>query len=303
MLDISPQQTRIGWIGTGVMGGSMCRHLLQAGYPITVFNRTPGKATPLIEAGAVWGSSPLEVARQSDVVFTIVGMPEDVREVILGEQGVLAGSKEGNVIVDMTTSSPQLAVEIFQRAAARKVFALDAPVSGGDIGARNGTLSIMIGGQREIVDSLKPIWEKIGQQFVHQGEAGTGQHTKMVNQILIAAGMIGICESLLYAHRAGLNLNSVLASVSQGAAGSWGLSNLAPRIVQNNFAPGFYIDHFVKDLSIAIEESDKMRLKLPGLKLARQLYTDLQQQGLGSCGTQALQLSLARLSGIDWQSR
>jgi 3-hydroxyisobutyrate dehydrogenase len=239
-MQISPQQTRIGWIGTGVMGRSMCGHLLEAGYSITLFTRTKTKADELIERGARWASSPREVAAASNVVISIVGFPDDVRQVLIGDDGALAGSKPGDVIVDMTTSRPSLAVEIAERAGKRGVVSIDAPVSGGDVGARNATLSIMIGGDAETVTALEPIWKTLGSKWVRQGGPGAGQHTKMVNQTLIATGMIGVCEALLYAYKAGLDLEKVLESVASGAAGSWSLSNYGPRIMAGNFDPGFF---------------------------------------------------------------
>ncbi len=296
-------QTKIGWIGTGVMGRSMCQHLIAAGYSITVFNRTRQKAESLLVAGATWADSPHDVAIASDVVFAIVGLPSDVRDVFLGSSGILAGSRPGNIVVDMTTSQPALALEIFSAAAKRQVQSIDAPVSGGDIGAKNGTLSIMIGGAAEPVSALQPCWEALGKTIVHQGGPGCGQHTKMVNQILVAAGMIGVCESLLYAYRSGLDLTKVLLSVSSGAAGSWALANLGPRIVDNNFAPGFVVEHFIKDLGIAVAESKRLELTLPGLELAQRLYADVQRQGWGLDGTQALQKTLSSMSGVDWEQR
>lgn len=300
---ISPQQTRIGWIGTGVMGAPMAGHLLKAGYQVCVFNRTRSRAGELLESGAIWAETPQQVAENSDIIFTIVGYPEDVQRVILGEDGVLAGCTSGKIIVDMTTSQPGLAVAIADAATNKEVIAIDAPVSGGDVGAGNGTLSIMIGGDEPTVMMLEPIWNTLGSLYVHQGPAGAGQHTKMVNQTLIATGMIGVCEALLYAHKAGLNLETVLQSVSGGAAGSWSLSNLAPRIVSDNFDPGFYVEHFIKDMGIAITEADRMGLSLPGLSLARQLYNAVAAQGHSRLGTHALQLALASLSGIDWKAR
>ncbi len=222
---------------------------------------------------------------------------------ILGANGVLEGCRPEAIIVDMTTSRPALAGEIFRTASAQGVQAIDAPVSGGDTGARNGTLSIMIGGAAPAIQSLEPIWDILGKTWVHQGPAGAGQHTKMVNQTLIASGMIGVCEALLYAWRAGLDLNSVLQSVSSGAAGSWSLSNLAPRMIDNNFDPGFFVEHFIKDMGIALDEARRMELALPGLALAHQLYIALRAQGHGRSGTQALQLALAQLSAIDWIGR
>lgn len=300
---VSPERTRIGWIGTGVMGTSMCGHLIDAGFSATVYSRTKTKAQSLLDRGAAWASTPREVAEQSDVIFSIVGFPEDVREVLLGEEGALAGAATGSVLVDMTTSRPALAVEIAEAAAEAGVHAVDAPVSGGDVGAKNGTLSIMIGGEKAIVDALAPCWEAMGKTIVHQGPAGSGQHTKMVNQILIATNMIGLCEALLYGYQAGLDLPTVLESVGSGAAGSWSLSNLGPRIMENRFEPGFFVEHFIKDMGIALDESRRMGLSLPGLALAHQLYLALQAQGHGRDGTHALELALARMSGIDWGKR
>ena len=302
-LSIEPGKTRIGWIGTGVMGSSMVGHLIDAGFSATVYNRTRDKAASLLEKGAAWADTPRAVAEASDVVFTIVGFPADVREVILGEDGVLAGSTAGNVIVDMTTSDPSLAVEIATAASEKGVHSVDAPVSGGDVGAKNGTLSIMIGGEAEVVEALNPCWNAMGGTVVHQGPAGAGQHTKMVNQILIASNMVGVCEALLYGHKTGLDLPTVLQSVGSGAAGSWSLSNLGPRIMDNNFDPGFFVEHFIKDMGIALAEGKNLGLSLPGLALSHQLYLALQAQGHGRDGTHALQLVLSRLADVDWQNR
>jgi len=299
-MQIAPETTRIGWIGTGVMGGPMCGHLVQAGYPVTLYTRTRSKADALLASGATWADSPRDVAAASDVVLSIVGFPEDVREVLLGDEGALAGCREGCVLVDMTTSRPSLAVEIATAAAARGVVSIDAPVSGGDVGARSGTLSIMIGGDAQTVESLAPIWDVLGSKWVRQGGPGAGQHTKMVNQTLIAGVMVGVCEALLYAYRAGLDLETVLESVASGAAGSWSLSNLGPRIIAGNFHPGFFIEHFLKDMGIALEEARRMGLALPGLTLAEQLYQAAAVQGHARDGTHALVLALAQLSGVEW---
>jgi 3-hydroxyisobutyrate dehydrogenase len=296
-------KTRLGWIGTGVMGTSMCGHLLTAGFSVTLFNRTKARAQPLVDRGARWADSPRAVAEASDVVFSIVGHPADVRAVILGADGALRGSKRGNVLVDMTTSEPSLAVEIARAAAEAGVASVDAPVSGGDIGAREARLSIMIGGEPAIVEALAPCWNAMGKTIVHQGPAGAGQHAKLVNQILIATNMIGVCEALLYGYRAGLDLNVVMQSVAPGAAGSWSLSNLGPRIIAGNFAPGFFVEHFIKDMGIALAEAKRMQLALPGLALAHQLYLALAAQGHSRDGTHALELALAGLSGIDWNAR
>ncbi len=297
---ISPGSTKVGWIGTGVMGTSMCGHVIAAGYATTVYNRSVEKLAGLVERGARAATSPREVAETSDVVFSIVGYPADVRSVTLGPGGTLEGSREGTILVDMTTSEPALAVEIDHVARAKGIHAVDAPVSGGDIGAREARLSIMIGGEPEVVESIRPLFEVMGQTIVHQGPAGSGQHTKMVNQVLIASGMIGVCEALLYGSKAGLDLATVLRSIGSGAAGSWSLNNLGPRMIAGNFDPGFYVEHFLKDMGIALAESRRMKLSLPGLALAEQLYRAVEAQGDGRKGTQALLLALARLSSIEW---
>lgn len=299
--EAAPGQTRVGWIGLGVMGSSMCGHLRDAGYEVTVYNRSRSpRVEALLEKGATFAASPRAVAEASDIVFSMVGYPHDVREVILGAEGALAGAKAGSILCDMTTSEPALAVEIAKAATAKGVDSIDAPVSGGDIGAREARLSIMVGGEAAAVATLRPLFEKMGKTIVHQGPAGSGQHTKMVNQILIATNMIGVCEALLYAHKAGLDPETVLQSVSTGAAGSWTLSNLAPRIIAGNFEPGFFVEHFLKDMAIALEESRRMQLALPGLALAEQLYRAVAAQGFDRKGTQALAIALARMSASDW---
>lgn len=298
---IVPAKTKIGWIGTGVMGAPMCGHLRRAGYFCTVFNRTRAKADSLVSAGAQISESLGLLAAFSDVIFTMVGFPHDVREVILGKDGVLAHARRGAVIVDMTTSEPALAREIYDLARPREIRTLDAPVSGGDKGAREATLSIMVGGDREVFDYVGPLFQIMGKTIVHQGPAGSGQHTKMVNQTLIATLIIGLCEALLYAYKAGLNLETVLQSVSGGAAGSWSLTNYAPRILKGNLDPGFFVEHFLKDLGVALTEADRMNLSLPGLALARQLYVALRAQGHGKKGIHALILALAHLSNVDWE--
>ena len=293
---ISPAATRLGWIGTGVMGTSMCGHLIKAGYRVTVYNRSPHKAQALLEAGASWGESPAAVARQSDVVFTMVGFPSDVRQTILGAAGVLEGAVPPSILVDMTSSQPRLAVEIAEAARERGVVALDAPVSGGDVGAREARLSIMVGGDEAAFRQLEPLWGLMGKVIQHHGGPGAGQHCKLTNQILVGGLMVSLCEALLYAYRSGADLEKVLVSVSSGAAGSWSLSNLGPRILRGDFAPGFYVEHFVKDLGIALEESQRMGLALPGVETAERLYRTLQQQGHGRLGTQSLILALAKLN-------
>jgi 3-hydroxyisobutyrate dehydrogenase len=300
---VVPGKTRLGWIGTGVMGSSMCGHLLAKGFAVTVYNRSRARAEALLAQGAAWADTPKAVAAASDVVFSIVGFPSDVRQVMLGDIGALAGAKAGTILVDMTTSDPTLAREIADAAQPKGVYSVDAPVSGGDVGAREARLSIMIGGDSQVVEALMPCFEAMGKTIVHQGGPGAGQHTKMVNQILIASNMVGVCEALLYGYRAGLDLETVMKSVASGAAGSWSLSNLGPRIIAGNFDPGFFVEHFIKDMGIALEESKRMGLCMPGLALANQLYVSLAAQGHKRAGTHALELVLAGLAGIDWKNR
>lgn len=294
----TPGKTRIGWIGTGVMGRWMCEHAMTKGYSATVYNRSRDKAQPLLDKGAAFADTPKAVAERSDVVFAIVGFPKDVREVFLGADGALAGSKPGTVLVDMTTSEPGLAAEIYDASKAKGVHALDAPVTGGDIGAKNATLSIMIGGDKTAADAVTPIFEAMGKTIVHQGGPGSGQHAKMVNQILISSTMIAVCEGLMYGYKAGLEMEKVFKSVSVGAAGSKALEVLGPRMLRRDFEPGFYVEHFIKDLGIALAEAEKMNLSLPGVGLAKQLYEAVRAQGYGRKGTQALLLALETLSGV-----
>jgi len=298
-----PGKTRVGWIGTGVMGRWMCQHLMDKGYRATVYNRTKEKAQPLLDAGAAWADTPQGVAERSDAVFAIVGFPKDVREVFLGSHGALAGSKPGTYLVDMTTSEPSLAREIDEAARAKRVLSIDAPVSGGDVGAKNAALSIMVGGDKDAVEAVRPLWECMGKTIIHQGPAGAGQHTKMVNQILIASYMVGVCEAFLYGFKAGLDLKTVLQSVGGGAAASWSLNNLGPRIIDRNFEPGFFVEHFIKDMGIALDEARRMNLSLPGLALANQLYLAVKAQGFGRKGTHALMLALEHLSNVKSAER
>jgi 3-hydroxyisobutyrate dehydrogenase len=290
----------VAWVGAGVMGSPMCGHLLAAGYPVRVFSRTKQRARSLVEGGAKWCASPAEAAQGADIVVTMVGYPADVRQVVLGGQGVLGALGRGAMIVDMTTSEPQLAREIFGAAAARGVASLDAPVSGGDVGARNASLVIMVGGTREAFDRAHPVLQHLGKVVAFAGGPGAGQHTKMVNQIAIASGMVGVCEALLYAFRAGLDIAKVIETIASGAAGSWSLTNYGPRALRGDFEPGFKVDHFVKDLGIALEEARRMRLSLPGLALAEQLYISATAQGCGQKGTHSLVLALAQLSDVEW---
>jgi 3-hydroxyisobutyrate dehydrogenase len=279
---------KIGWIGTGVMGRPMCSRIMDAGYPVFVHNRTKMKAEDLIGRGARWCDNPGKVAEQSDIIFSIVGYPADVEQVILAEQGILAAAKSGSIIVDMTTSRPSLAREIYRAAKIKSIYALDAPVSGGDIGAREGNLAIMVGGDRNAFERVLPLFKLMGENISYMGEAGKGQHTKMSNQILIASTMIGVVESLLYAYKANLDLNEVIEVIGKGAASSWSINNLGRRIVKGDFNPGFFIKHFVKDMGIALEEAKRMNLALPGLALANQFYIAAQSLGYENLGTQGL---------------
>ena len=287
---------KIGWIGTGVMGKSMCLHILKKGYSLSVYNRTKEKAGELCSQGAAWFDTPEDVAAASDVTFTMVGEPSDVERVILGKGDVLQRSRPGSAIVDMTTSEPSLARRIYEEAKRKSVSSLDAPVSGGDVGAREGTLAIMAGGDEDIFKRVLPVFELMGKNIAYMGGPGMGQHTKMSNQIVIASAMIGVVESLLYAHRAGLDLDAVIDIIGKGAASSWSLNQLGRRIVKGDFAPGFYIRHFVKDMGIALLEARRMKLSLPGLALANQFYTAAMAEGLETEGTQALYKVLDRLN-------
>ena len=287
----------IGWIGTGVMGASMCGHLLANGHKVVLFTRTKTKAQGLIERGARWAESPKAVAEQVELLFTMVGFPQDVRDVYFGADGILAGIRSGMVLVDMTTTEPSLSQEIASAAQASGATSLDAPVSGGDVGARQATLSIMVGGERAALDRVTPFFRLMGDKILYQGGPGAGQHTKLCNQIVIASTMIGVCESLLYGYKTGLDLPRMLESVRGGAAACWTLDHLAPRMLVRNFDPGFFVEHFVKDVGIALGESRRMDLNLPGLALAHRLYLSVQSHGYGRCGTQALLLALEELSG------
>lgn len=278
----------IGFIGTGVMGRSMAGHLIDAGYSVNVFNRTKANAEALIDKGATWYDSPGEVSANSDVIITIVGFPKDVEDIYLSEDGIVAQAKSGSVLVDMTTSSPILAQRIAEEAGKKDVESLDAPVSGGDIGAREARLSIMVGGTETAFARVKPLFEIMGKNIGLMGPAGSGQHTKMVNQISIASGMMGLSEAIAYAKTSGLDPSAVLKVIESGAAGSWSLSNLGPRIIKGDFAPGFFVKHFIKDMGIALESAKEMNLDLPGLALAHKLYNQLADQGGGDYGTQAL---------------
>jgi 3-hydroxyisobutyrate dehydrogenase len=281
------------------MGASMCGHLIAKGYPVVVHTRSKAKAQTLLDGGATWAASPGAVGQQSEIVFTIVGFPSDVREVYFGREGLLPTARRGQVFVDMTTTEPTLAKEIYEAARSKDASALDAPVSGGDVGARNATLSIMIGGDPPIIERVMPLFQAMGKRIMHQGGPGAGQHTKMSNQIVIAGTMVGVSESLVYGYKAGLSLEALVECIRGGAAACWALDNLAPRVIKRDFAPGFFVEHFIKDMGIALAEAERMGIALPGLALVHQLYLAVRAQGHGRAGTQALVLALEELSKIS----
>ena len=279
---------KVGFIGTGVMGNSLVNHLLAGGHEVSIYTRTASKAENLIEAGAHWMDSPKLVAGEAEVVFTMVGYPSDVEEIYFGEEGIIENAKEGAVLIDLTTSRPELAQQIFKAALGKGLSALDAPVSGGDVGARNGLLSIMVGGEESTFKQVLPLLDLFGGNIVHQGPAGAGQHTKMANQIAIATNMIGVCEALVYAKKAELDVQKVFDTISTGAAGSFSLSSYGPRIIKEDYSPGFFIKHFIKDMTIALNEAEKMGIEFPGLALAKNMYEQLAREGEENSGTQAL---------------
>ena len=280
--------TNIGFVGTGVMGSPMATHMLKEGYKLYVYNRTSIKAQSLIDSGAYLCDNPGQVAKNCDVIFAIVGFPQDVESVFLGPDGIIENAKFGAIIVDMTTSRPDLAQKIAAFAAKKGIQSLDAPVSGGDIGAKNGTLSIMVGGEREAYDRILPLFELMGENVVYQGPAGSGQYTKMANQIAIASTMLAMCESLTYAKKAGLDPQTVLKSISNGAAGSWTLDNLAPRILRGDYEPGFFVKHFIKDMQIAIDSGESLGVDISALKVAKAKFDQIADEGFLEKGTQSL---------------
>ena len=291
--------SNIGWTGIGVMGRPMASHLIKAGHHLTVFTRTESKAKELIDMGAEWADAPQETAKNQDFVCTMVGYPQDVRDVVFGKEGIINTIKPGSIFIDFTTSKPSLAIEIAEALKEKEVFSLDAPVSGGDVGAQSATLSIMVGGDKKAFNAARSILERLGKTIILQGGPGAGQHTKMCNQIQVAGTMIGMVEALIYGAKAGLDLETMLHSISGGAAGCWSLDNLAPRILKGDMEPGFLVDHFVKDMAIALEEAQRMQISLPGLALVHQLYVSLQALGTGRKGTQALYLALQRMAAMD----
>ncbi len=294
--------SKIAWIGTGVMGTGMCSHIIKAGHDVCVYNRTKSRADALIQEGAEWKDSPAEAVKGAKYIFSIVGYPIDVEEVVFGEEGIFAGAEKGSFLIDMTTSTPTLAEKIYREGKSRGISALDAPVSGGDVGAKNGTLAIMVGGDEQSFKELYPLFELMGDNIQLMGGAGKGQHTKMSNQILIAGTMIGVVESLLYAYRAGMDMDEVIDVIGKGAASSWSINNLGRRIAKGNFDPGFFIKHFVKDMGIALDEAKRMNLSLPGLALAHQFYVGAMALGWEDLGTQGLYRVFEKMNGADTKS-
>lgn len=278
----------IGLIGTGVMGKSMAVNLQNAGFSLAVYTRTKEKAQSLLDKGASWKSTIAELAASADVIITMVGYPSDVEEVYFGDDGILGNAAAGTYVIDMTTSKPMLAEKIFQEAKARGIHALDAPVSGGDVGAKNASLAIMVGGEQQDFDEIAPLLHVMGNNVILQGAAGAGQHTKLANQITIASTMVGVCEAIAYARKSGLDPSRVLDSISTGAASSFSLTKLAPRMLAGDFAPGFYVKHFIKDMTIALESAEEMGMSTPGLALSLDLYRELAERGEEDSGTQAL---------------
>lgn len=285
----------IGWVGTGVMGIPMCEHLLEAGYELSIYSRTASRAESLISKGARWCDSPADVANTSEVIITMVGTPDEVHGIYFGVDGLLSADIIKKKLIDMSTTAPSLSIKIYEAAKKMDARAVDAPVSGGDIGAKNATLSIMAGGDEDVVSGLRPLFDRLG-AVRYMGKAGSGQHTKMCNQITVAGTMIGVCEALVYAEKAGLDYERMIEAIRPGAAGCWTLDNLAPRIIKDDYAPGFMVDHFVKDLGIALEQASIANLHLPGLVLAKQLYEQTQMIGFGQSGTQALIKAIRHLN-------
>jgi 3-hydroxyisobutyrate dehydrogenase len=290
------KNTKLGWIGLGVMGGPMCLHLVAAGYPMSVYTRSRHKADGLVEAGAVWCDNPAQVAACSDVVFTMVGEEQEVNDIYFSASGVFNTDLTEKIFIDMGTTAPALTLELSRYAEQHGAHFIDAPVSGGDVGARNASLSIMAGGDEIVIDHVSALFELLGRVQI-MGGPGSGQHTKMCNQIVVAGTMIGVCEALVYANSAGLDCEKLISAIRQGAAGCWTLDNLAPRIISRDFAPGFMIDHFIKDLGIAVKETETMQIRLPGLELASSLYQKVSEMGHGKSGTQALLLALQDMTG------
>lgn len=278
----------IGFIGVGVMGKSMVRNLMKKGFDVSIYSRTKAKTLDVIEEGAKWCDTIAECVKNKDVVITIVGYPKDVEEVYFGENGIIKNSKEGSVLIDMTTTSPKLSVQIYDEAKKRNIHAIDAPVSGGDVGAKNGTLSIMAGGDKEVFDSILPVLEAMGTNIIYEGKAGSGQHTKMANQIALSGAIAGVCEAITYARKTGLDVETMLNSINKGAAGSWQMDNMAPRMLKGNFDPGFFIKHYIKDMNIAVSEALEAGASLPISEEVLNMYKEIASDGMEDLGTQAL---------------
>lgn len=279
---------KIGFIGVGVMGKSMVRNLMKAGYELSVYTRTKEKVADIIEEGALWCDTIADCVKDREAVITMVGYPEDVWEVYFGGAGIIANARPGTYVIDMTTTSPKLSVEIYERAREAGIYAVDAPVSGGDVGARHGTLSIMAGGDEEAFEACLELFKSMGKTIIYEGKAGNGQHTKAANQIALGGAIAGVCEAITYARAAGLDVQTMLDSISQGAAGSWQMDNMAPRMLKGDYDPGFFIKHYIKDMKIALEESDARKLTLPILMEVLDMYKKLDEEGMGDLGTQAL---------------
>lgn len=279
---------KIGFIGVGVMGKSMVRNLVKNGFDVSIYTRTKSKVLDLIEEGITWCNDVKSCAKDKDIVITIVGYPKDVEEVYFGEDGIIENAKEGAYLIDMTTTSPKLSIRIYDEAKKRNVFALDAPVSGGDVGAKNATLSIMVGGDRDAFEECVDIFKSLGTNIIYEGGAGSGQHTKMANQIALGGAIAGVCEAITYSKKVGLDVEKMLDSISKGAAGSWQMSNMAPRMLKGDFDPGFFIKHYIKDMKIADDEAKDVNLELDILDDVLKMYEKLQDEGMGDLGTQAL---------------
>lgn len=279
---------KIGFIGVGVMGKSMVKNLIKSGFDVSIYTRTKDKVLDLIEEGIAWCDDVKSCTKDKDVVITIVGYPKDVEEVYFGEEGIIENAKEGSYLIDMTTTSPKLSIKIYNEARKRNIFSLDAPVSGGDIGAKNATLSIMVGGDREAFEECMDIFESLGTNIIYEGGAGSGQHTKMANQIALGGAIAGVCEAITYSKKVGLDVEKMLNSISEGAAGSWQMSNMAPRMLKGDFDPGFFIKHYIKDMKIADDEAKDVNLELDILESVLKMYENLQDKGMGDLGTQAL---------------
>lgn len=279
---------KIGFIGVGVMGKSMVKNLIKSGFDVSIYTRTKDKVLDLIEEGIAWCDDVKSCTKDKDVVITIVGYPKDVEEVYFGEEGIIENAKEGSYLIDMTTTSPKLSIKIYNEARKRNIFSLDAPVSGGDIGAKNATLSIMVGGDREAFEECMDIFESLGTNIIYEGGAGSGQHTKMANQIALGGAIAGVCEAITYSKKVGLDVEKMLNSISKGAAGSWQMSNMAPRMLKGDFNPGFFIKHYIKDMKIADDEAKDVNLELDILESVLKMYENLQDKGMGDLGTQAL---------------